>query len=52
MWRGDRDSSRTPSGKGQGGLVAVYLIKVTRLLCRAFRDARFFYWLQVARVLG
>jgi hypothetical protein len=27
MWRGDRDASRTPSGKGQRGLVAVYLTK-------------------------
>jgi hypothetical protein len=28
MWRGDRGASCTPSGKGQGGVVAVYLIKV------------------------
>jgi hypothetical protein len=29
MWRGDRGASCTPSGKGQGGVVAVYLIKVS-----------------------
>ena len=28
MWRGDRGASCTPSGKGQRGVVAVYLIKV------------------------
>ena len=27
MWRGDRGASCTPSGKGQRGVVAVYLIK-------------------------
>lgn len=29
MWRGDRGASCTPSGKGQRGVVAVYLIKVS-----------------------
>jgi hypothetical protein len=35
MWRGDRDASCTPSGKGQKGVVAVHLIKGNRLLCGA-----------------
>ena len=31
-WRGDRDASCTPSGKGQRGVVAVYLIEGKRLV--------------------
>ena len=27
MWRGDRGASCTPSGKGQGGILAVHLMK-------------------------
>lgn len=34
MWRGDRGASCTPSGKGQGGVVAVYLVKVTAACAR------------------
>jgi hypothetical protein len=51
MWRGDRDTSCTPSGKGQSG-VAVYLVKVTGACAERFRNLLFFYWLQVARVFG
>jgi len=52
MWRGDRDASCTPSGKGQRGVVAVYLVKVTGACAERFRNLLFLYWLQVARVFG
>jgi hypothetical protein len=39
MWRGDRDASRTPSGKGKRGVVAVYLTKGKRVFCREIGDA-------------
>ena len=45
MWRGDRDASCTPSGKGQRGVVAVYLIAGKRLLSKAPRRWTVFDWL-------
>ncbi len=39
VWRGDRDASRTPSGRGKRGLVAVYLTKGTRVFCSELREA-------------
>jgi hypothetical protein len=52
MWRDDRDTSCTPSGKDQRGVVGVYLVKVTGACAERPRNLRFFYWLQVARVFG
>lgn len=51
MWRGDRDASRTPSGKGQRGVVAVYLTKATGVLQRGL-EMYGLLLLQVARVFG
>jgi len=43
-WRGDRDASQTPAGKGQRGVVAVYLTKGNWVFCREIEDAWSTLW--------